>query len=380
MRGLLVIGIAAVLAAAGLAILPASSRGAAVASMPFERTVTAVVDGQVVPGEYPDSFTDAKTGIETNWVQDGTNMTVGVVSPGLGWVGIGFGPEGTLMDGANILIGYVSGGATVLSDEFGVGFEHHSDIQYGGQDNVLAKAGSEAGGGTTLEFRYPLITDDPRDVPLRPGRTYSMLLAFSDTADDLVTMHTAASFLSMTVAPDPSKVPTRRATLQFGYEGEAADGSNVTLRAQLTGDDGKPLEGGLVDFSLNTSVGIGPLGSVETDASGAADLNYTFLSGGEFAFNARFGGDLEYLPAEANLTIIARNAEDSGTFLTLDLAIRVILVMILAGVSLAYMFSLGQVLRIRRIGLDAERARRMRRRASQPKGATGPAASPIRLR
>ncbi len=377
MRGLAsACGVACLVLLAGLALQAAPARGAGQA-MPFQKPLTASVDGAISPGEYPGSFTDATTGMEVDWGQDGTNMTVGLVSPGLGWAAIGFGPQGALMDGSNVIIGYVAGGATAISDEFGVGWEHHADTSLGGTNDILAYAGSESGGHTVLEFRFPLVTADPHDTPLRPGRTYSMILAYSDTADDFVTIHTAASFSEITVAPDPSRVPTRHAAVSMGYEGDAAQGGNVTLVARVLEDDGTPLASGLVDFVVNTSVGPGALDSVETNATGVAALNYTFLSGGEFDFSAHFEGDQDFLPADAYLAVDAAGAPPAGTS-AWDLAVRVILVAVLAGVVLAYAYSLRQVLRVRGIGLTAERERRAQRRAARPAGSKGAGTRPDR--
>ncbi len=378
MKGVaLACGIAALVLLAGLGLLAAPARAASL-SMPFQDPSAATVDGIVAPGEYAGSFTDSGTGIEVDWAQDGANMTVGLVSPGTGWAAIGFGPQGTLMDGSNIIIGYVSGGTTAISDEIGVGWEHRADTSMGGTDDILAYAGSESNGRTTLEFRFPLVTADASDVPLRPARTYSMILAYSDTADDFVTLHTAASFSAITVTPDPSKVPTRHATISMGYDGVPAQGNDVTLVVRLAKEDGTPLKAGLVDFVVNTSVGPGPLDSVETDASGVATLNYTFLSGGEFEFSARFEGDLDFLPADAHLAVVAGGSAPAALSIW-DLAVRVILVAVLAGVVLAYVYSLGQVFRIRGIGVRAERERRAERRRAPPGQVKGTGARPSRI-
>ena len=333
---------------------PAKAQGSA--TMYFRSPVAAVVDGQIAPGEYSGSFLDPTTGIELFLVHDGRNMTVGLVSPGTGWVAVGFGPPGVLMDGANILIGYVSGPTTVLSDEFGVGFEHFADTTAGGTDNLLERAGTEAGGRTTLEFRFPLDTGDVRDVRLLEGQDYGMIVAYQSTADDLVTLHTSAAPVSLTVERDPNALPTRVATLRLGSSGGEVEGDNVTLVATLLGDDGAPLSDSPLSFYLNSSVGPGPLGTVETDVYGVAAVNYTFRSPGEFTFFVRFTGDSDYLPARANLTVVAQPAGGQASFFTTDLAIRFVVGAVLGGVALAYGYSILQILQIRRLGSRAKRA------------------------
>ncbi len=367
-------GVACMLFLMGAAILGTAVPTVApeTVNMPFANPVASTVDGVIGPGEYPSSSTDSVTGIVLSMVHDGTNMTVGITSPGTGWVGIGFGIRGTSMDGANILIGYVSGSTTVLTDQVGVGFDHVPDTDLGGSNNILQVAGSESGGKTTIEFRYPLKTGDGYDSPLVPGKTYGMILAYHDTADDLVSQHTAASMLYLTVGVDPDSVPTKLAQLVFDAEGTPREGGNVTLVVTVIGDGGAPLEDAEIDLYLNSSVGLGLLATVESDRLGIVSLQYTFLSGGEFRFVARFSGDYLYLPAEANLTLVAASADAADAFSYLDLAVRVILITVLAGVALAYVYTVSQIVRIRQDGSRIERQLRQALRGrTQMDGRTG---------
>jgi len=346
-----------VVAFALAAMLSSPPAAAQPVTVPFARPVTVLVDGVVNPGEYAGTFTDTVTGIAVSWVHDDVNLSVGIVSPGTGWAGIGFGPEGILMDGSNIIIGYVLGPATVISDEYGVGLNHIADIGLGGRDDILERAGSEASGKTTLEFRIPLDTGDAYDIAMRTGKTFSLLLAYHDTADDLITLHTTASAGSFILERDPNKIPTRRASLGLEGLGEPREAGNVTLVARLLGDDGLPLASAVIDFFVNTSVGGGFLGAAETDAQGAALLNYTFLSPGPFRFVARFEGDLEYVPAEANATLVAARSTGPSVLSTSDLAIRAVIFATLAGVASVYAFVVVQILLIRRVGVGPGRTR-----------------------
>ena len=350
------------------AMLPLPPAAAQPATVPFERPVTAIVDGVVRPGEYAGSFTDPVTGIAVSWVHDDVNLSVGFVSPGTGWAGIGFGPEGILMDGSNIIIGYVLGAATVISDEYGVGLNHIADIGLGGRDDILERAGSEASGRTTLEFRIPLDSGDAYDIALRTGKTFSLLLAYHDTADDLITLHTSASAGSFILERDPNRIPTRRASLGLEGLGEPREAANVTLVARLLGDDGLPLVSAVLDFFVNTSVGGGFLGAVETDAQGAARLNYTFLSPGPFRFVARFEGDFDYVPAEANTTLVAARSTGPSVLSTGDLAVRALIFATLTGVASVYAFVVIQILLIRRVGVAPRRTRGRRRGSKADRG------------
>jgi hypothetical protein len=359
----------AILAVCLLAVASVPTARAAAADtaiLAFARPVTATVDGVVGPGEYPatGTFRDNRTGMELFAVQNGENMTVAFTSPGTGWLSIGFGRPGVVMDGDNILMGYVAGGTTVLTDQFGLGLDHSVDEAIGGRDNILAAAGSESGGRTTLEVRFGLDTGDPYDFRMLPGRTYGLMFAYEETADDLTTMHTAASLALVFVEPDPNRIPTRRASLTLGLVGTAKEGSNGTLVARILGDDGLPYARAPLEFLLNSSVGVGLLGAVEANASGFASLNYTFVSYGEFRFLVRFLGDLDYLPTEASLPVVADRAPSAAEGISLGFVARFLAFTVLASVALVFLYCLGQVFLIRgigRSGMAAESRKESRR-------------------
>ena len=344
---------------------PASIRAEAeeTALFPFVESLSVTVDGVVGGMEYPAAgvFVDVRTGMVIRAAQDGIDMAVALTSPGTGWLSVGFGRPGVVMDGDNILMGFVSGGTTVLTDQFGLGLEHAVDESLGGRDNVLAAAGTESGAGTTIEFRFPLDTGDPYDYRLQPGRTYGLMFAYAATADDLVTMHTSASLALVTIEPDPSRIPTRIASLALEAVGTPVEGGAISLNVLLTGDDGLPYAPAQIGFYVNSSVGLGLLDFVDVDPNGTASLNYTFLTSGPVPFVARFDGDLDYLPANATLTVVAELAPRESPFLALDFAARFLVFTVLASVVIVYLFAIGQVGLVWRLG----------RRAADGKGPRG---------
>lgn len=337
-----------------LAAVPAqpSARAADAATMIFNDGANVTIDGVVGAQEYPAAshYADPTTGMDVYLIHDDGNVTGAVSATALGWVAVGIGPAGTVMDGSNIIIGYVAGGTAYVSDQFGVGYDHKSDVSLGGQDNVLASAGTETGGKTTIEFRIPLDSGDPYDVALKPSTSYSLIVAYQSTADDFTTMHTAAGLASVYVQPDPNRIPTRHASLSFGAEGDPVAGQNTTLLADLLGDNGTPRYPADIGFYVNTSVGWGYLGSAPVDALGHVGYNYTFLSPGPFEFRAVFPGDQEYLPAEANLTVLASPAAAAPEGLTALQIGHILMITVLASVLLVYAYSMGQVFRIRSTG------------------------------
>jgi len=180
-------------------------------TMPYVKVSKVVVDGVVMPGEYAGSYLESDTGITVSWEHNGTYMYVALVSPGTGWVGVGFGPKLVGMDGANIIIGYVDGGGVLtLVDEIGVGHGHYSDVNRGGRDNIIRKAGSEKEGKTIVEFVFPLNSGDLTDHAFEPGNTYGFFVGYQASRDDLTSYHTAYSatidlYIQPGEAPPPAE-------------------------------------------------------------------------------------------------------------------------------------------------------------------------------
>jgi hypothetical protein len=146
-----------------------------------------IVDGIIHTGEYAHAMEAG--GFHVYWSSDSIVLRIGLLSPGTGYVAIGFDPD-QRMQGANYIIGTVRNGRTEIRDDYGMGpLTHGSDIENGGTDNILAAAGRELDGQTTLEFVIPLDSGDPFDKPLTPGGTYDVLVAFHDTSDSFSTRH-----------------------------------------------------------------------------------------------------------------------------------------------------------------------------------------------
>jgi hypothetical protein len=220
-EGLIVIGVVAVLGIIGLVLLlqparPTVARAPAqvVASQPAAAAVPAAtvpatptqpvaaipatppaaasapvtaIDGIIYAGEYAHSTEAA--GFEIDWSNDAQTLRVGLISPGTGYLAIGFDPV-YRMEGANFILGAVVDGKTVVRDDFGTGpVEHSPDTANGGTNDILEAAGCEANGRTYLEFVIPLDSGDPMDKPLVPGNTYKVIIAYHETNDDFNAWH-----------------------------------------------------------------------------------------------------------------------------------------------------------------------------------------------
>ena len=145
------------------------------------------VDGVVHEGEYRNVL-DAD-GFQVHWMNDSSLLRVGLVSPGAGYLAIGFDPD-RRMKGANFILGAVNGIAVSMRDDYGIGTTTHAaDTSQGGSHDILEAAGREVGGQTTFEFVIPLDSGDPLDKPLEPGLTYRILVAYHMMNDSFSAVH-----------------------------------------------------------------------------------------------------------------------------------------------------------------------------------------------
>ena len=148
---------------------------------------TPIVDGVIHTGEYAHAI--EADGFRVYWTNTAAVLRMGLFSPGTGYVAIGLDPE-RRMQGANFILGAVASGHTKVRDDYGTGLlSHGADIDNGGSSDILAYAGRELDGQTTIEFIIPLDSGDPLDKPLVPGHTYEILVAFHDTNDSFSARH-----------------------------------------------------------------------------------------------------------------------------------------------------------------------------------------------
>ncbi len=149
-----------------------------------------IIDGVITQGEYLTSYTEEITEISVHFSHNGSFLFVGLVSPGTGWLGIGFGPEGVGMNEANILIGYVKDGSLTWEDHYGIGISHVNDLTMdSGADNLGNSAGDENNTHTTVEFSIPLSSGDSYDHNFIVGETYGFYVANNPVSDDLTSYH-----------------------------------------------------------------------------------------------------------------------------------------------------------------------------------------------
>lgn len=151
------------------------------------------IDGSIAPEEYRHVLLEPQTGIEIHWQNDAALLHLGLISPGTGWVAIGFDPD-RRMQGADIIIGAVSDGVLTIEDHYGTGqIAHREDSS----SRIIQSAGSEANGKTIIEFVVSLAAMDEEDKPLESASEITIILAYHTTSDRLSSRHSERSTTSI---------------------------------------------------------------------------------------------------------------------------------------------------------------------------------------
>lgn len=141
------------------------------------------LDGKVEPGEYRFRYADAASKLVFEWSIVGDRLIGAVSTPDSGWVAVGFGGEGPLMYGADIVIGYVDAHGAHVEDHYAnTPVSHLPDTALGGHDDIIASAGLVTRAGTTIEFERPLAAHDTTDHAIAAGQTH-VIMASSGAAD-----------------------------------------------------------------------------------------------------------------------------------------------------------------------------------------------------
>jgi len=156
------------------------------------------VDGQIAPHEYQFLYHNNELNMDLYWSldEDEGEIYIGLAAPAHGWVAFGLREpeeeeteEERVMEGVDIVIGYVSGGTLTIQDNYAnAPTGHDADTALGGTDDVLEAAGSEDDWGTVIEFKRKLSTGDRYDVAIPQVKT-EVYLAYNATADDLTSYH-----------------------------------------------------------------------------------------------------------------------------------------------------------------------------------------------
>lgn len=331
--------------------------------LPFSETSNVIIDGEINDLEYTGSYVDSNTNIIVNWEHDGENIYVGLISKGTGWISIGFGPENSGMDGANIIIGSVDdvSGSLTISDELGVGFEHFTDSEQGGTNDILNHVGSQSNGQTIIEFIIPLNSGDVFDHAFEIGGIYGFILAYQISDDDIKMYHTDHSISLSLNIQDPDSIPDeglgeqvepKSTSLKIDLPNEGALNDKVSFSAKLIDEDGVIVVNSIVDFYVNTTFGEVKVGSALTDEEGIALMSITRKIDGAISVRAEFVGDNGLLQSSdlGNIVVSGAHVEEDNPIWWVFDATKVVIVLVFASVYSVYAFAIYQIRRISKEG------------------------------
>ncbi len=146
------------------------------------------IDGQLAEGEYANRYLAESIGMELHWTIEDEYLYLALKAPTRGWLAIAWDPTGPIMEGEDILIGYIREKELFLQDYYAhTSVSHANDVSLGGRDDVLEASGSEDENFTIIEFRRKLDTKDKFDRPLTRG-IHTVQLAYAPN-DDFLTYH-----------------------------------------------------------------------------------------------------------------------------------------------------------------------------------------------
>jgi hypothetical protein len=130
-------------------------------------TVDWAADGEIASGEYAKTATFGNFAL--SWRSDTQNVYIGMRVMTTGWISLGIKPTSAMKD-ADIILGYVDGSETTITDQFGTSsFVHELDTSLGGTNDIITYGGSESGGYTVIEFSRALTADDDYDQAITIG-------------------------------------------------------------------------------------------------------------------------------------------------------------------------------------------------------------------
>ena len=150
----------------------------------------ALIDGTVEDGEYADSKAFSGDRYTVHWRVDHNVVTFALKVKTTNWVAIGLDPV-KKMKYADMYIGWVDEEGAHLLDSWSLveeGARHYPDVDQGGTDDLLAFAGAETGGFTTLEWCRYMDTTDEYDNPVPYQGELEIILAYG-RSDDPTDMH-----------------------------------------------------------------------------------------------------------------------------------------------------------------------------------------------
>lgn len=166
-------------------------------------------DGMVAEGEYSQNLVLARGKYTVYWKNDDQFLYMALRGKTTGWVAIGLEPTSRMKD-ADMVFGWVKEGKATVLDLYSTGSfgPHPPDEELGGTNDLLAVAGKEEIGYTTIEFKRKLNTEDQYDKVFTPGQTINFIWALART-DSFTVKHNLATGRGKLVLEEERAKPAR---------------------------------------------------------------------------------------------------------------------------------------------------------------------------
>ncbi len=187
------------------------------------------IDGTIADREYPTTFNvphwnSGTAFLTVSWGHNNSHVAIGITGDFTGYVGFGMNEPGKGMTGADMIIASVVGGVLDVFDYYSTG-----NVAPTKDDNqrTIVGAGKEVNGKTSIEFVFPMKSDDTegQDVTWEVGGEYGFFFAAHETSDALG-YHTWHSKSDLTVSiADSSKTPSQSKVTLGEAEGNATNSS-----------------------------------------------------------------------------------------------------------------------------------------------------------
>jgi len=137
--------------------------------------------------------------IQFNWSVENKNLKIKLAAQNSGWVGIGFNPTDVMKD-ANFILGFVKGGAAMISNQHGISSTlHKKNEDIGGASHIMNPSGTEKNGMTEISFTIPLKTGNKLDRPIDVNGNTAVLLAYGESKN-LAQLHAFRAKLNVNLS------------------------------------------------------------------------------------------------------------------------------------------------------------------------------------
>ncbi|MDH5402359.1 MAG: DOMON domain-containing protein [Candidatus Heimdallarchaeota archaeon] len=286
-------------------VVPYDDLGVADASIYRMNFDNLIVDGIIETDEYPEIIT-LKTVTDTvvtslAWGHNLTHIAVALQASTTGWIAIGMGDVGVVMENADIIMGAVASNTAIIQDMYSTGY---SAPGVDTRQDIVESDGIEDGGITTIEFLIPMSSDDTEGYDHNWGlnNTFGFFAGVHFTSDSFTEahdIHTASLTVEIHSIEIPPKAISRLDINLFEITGQNTVRINVSIIDTLANTSLPDLE---INFYIKTTYGKIFFDSQISNQDGNVSTTYDVSTPGNYTFFAIFLGSSEIRGGEASVS------------------------------------------------------------------------------